>query len=56
MEKLKQAADLLVQLLEVPNLIPFKFKKQILFQVDTLVDEVSSFDIYKNNYFIKECF
>ncbi|RNA06283.1 nuclear pore complex Nup85 [Brachionus plicatilis] len=38
-ESLKQAASLLVQLLEVPNLIPFKFMKRILFQVHDLVDQ-----------------
>ena len=38
----KQAGSLIVELLEAPKLIPFKYKKRVLYELHPLVKQVHS--------------
>ena len=40
-DRLRQAGTLLIQLLEAPKLVPYKYKKIILFDLFRLVHEVN---------------
>lgn len=40
LDSLKQAGALIVQLLEAPKLVPFKYRKRVLFDLTTLINEV----------------